>query len=147
APDQSSASSVVTGNAPSAQTDKEGPRDRMKDILDKLVANGTITQAQEEAILKAFKDAAPNKGTEPKHVMGDLLKLSSDYLGVPQGQVMKQMQDGKSLAEIAAATSGKSRDGLISYLVQQVTAQVDKAVADGKVTAEQAQRIKSNLTE
>ena len=148
APDLGSATSVVTGTAGTTQADKEGARDRVKDILDKLVANGTITQAQEAAIIKAFTDAAgDHKGNEAKHVIGDLMKLSSDYLGLPDGQLKQQLKAGKSLGEIANATNGKSRDGLIRFLVEQVTAQVDKALADGKITKEQAERIKSHLTE
>lgn len=146
-PDLTPATSVVTEAAGAIQTDKEGARDRVKDILDKLVANGTITQAQEDAILKAFAEAAAHKGNEAKHVIGDLFKLSSDYLGIPQGQLKQQLRDGKSLGEIANATSGRSRDGLIKFLVDQVTAQVEKALADGKITKEQAARITSHLTE
>jgi polyhydroxyalkanoate synthesis regulator phasin len=148
APELTSATSVVAGTTGATGTDKEGAKDRVKDILDKLVAKGTITQAQEEAILKAFKDAAGDKDKgELKHVFGDLGKLASDYLGLPPGQIKQQLKDGKSLGEIANATQGKSRDGLIRFLVEQVTAQVDKALADGKFTKEQAERIKSHLTE
>ena len=148
APDPTSASSVVAGTAGLTQTDKEGAKDRVKDILDKLVANGTITQAQDEAILKAFREAAgSNDKGELKHVLGDLTKLSSDYLGIPLGQLKQQLADGKSLGEIANATPGHSRDGLIKFLVDQVTAQVEKALAEGKISKEMAERIKSHLTE
>ena len=147
APDLTSAASVVAGTTGATATDKEGTKDRVKDVLDKLVANGTITQAQEEAILKAFRAAAGDKGADLKHVVGDLGKLASDYLGLPPGQIKQQLKDGKSLGEIANATPGKSRDGLMRFLVEQVTAQVDKALADGKITKEQADRMKSHLTE
>jgi polyhydroxyalkanoate synthesis regulator phasin len=148
-PDPGLTASATIGATGAAQTDKEGAHDRVKDVLDKLVANGTITKAQEEAIIKAFKEAAGDhdKKGELKHVLGDLFKLSSDYLGIPEGQLKQQLKDGKSLGEIADTTSTKSRTGLIKFLVEQVTAQVDKAVAEGKLTKEQAERIKSHLTE
>ena len=147
APDATPAAGVLAGTG-AAQTDKEGARDHVKDVLDKLVAKGTITQAQEDAIIKALAEAAgEHKGTEAKHVIGDLMKLSSDYLGLPKGQLAQQLKDGKSLGEIANATAGHSRAGLIKFLVDQVTAQVEKALADGKITKEQAERITSHLTE
>jgi len=148
APERMSAASVVTGAAGATQTDKEGGRDKIKDVLDKLVKNGTITEAQEDAIIKAFKEAAgDHQGNEAKHILGDLMKLSSDYLGIPEGQLKQQLKDGKSLGEIANATADRSRAGLIKFLVDQVTAQVEKALADGKITKEQAERIKSHLVE
>ncbi len=145
-PVQETPTSVVADTTGATQTDKEGARDRVKDILDKLVKNGTITEAQEDAILKAFKDAAGERKHD-KAIFGDLFKLSSEYLGIPEGQLKKQLVDGKSLGDVANATSGKSRDGLITFLVQHVTAQIDKAVADGKLTKEQAEKLKSHLTE
>jgi len=148
APEPTSATNVVTGAAGATQTDKEGGRDKIKDVLDKLVKNGTITEAQEDAIIKAFKEAAgDHQGNEAKHILGDLMKLSSDYLGIPEGQLKQQLKDGKSLGEIANATADRSRAGLIKFLVDQVTAQVEKALADGKITKEQAERIKSHLVE
>jgi len=148
APERMSATSVVTGAAGATQTDKEGGRDKIKDVLDKLVKNGTITEAQEDAIIKAFKEAAgDHQGNEAKHILGGLMKLSSDYLGIPEGQLKQQLKDGKSLGEIANATADRSRAGLIKFLVDQVTAQVEKALADGKITKEQAERIKSHLVE
>lgn len=145
--DLAPAQSVVTPEGMATAVDKEGARDKVKDVLDRLVANGTITQAQEDAILKAFKDAAGQHKGEAKRVMVDLMKLSSDYLGIPLGQLKQQLASGKSLGEIANATSGRSRDGLLSFLVQQATAQIDKALADGKITKDQADRLKAHLTE
>ena len=145
--DLAPAQSVVTPEGMATAVDKEGARDKVKDVLDRLVANGTITQAQEDAILKAFKDAAGQHKGEAKRVMVDLMKLSSDYLGIPLGQLKQQLASGRSLGEIANATSGRSRDGLLSFLVQQATAQIDKALADGKITKDQADRLKAHLTE
>ena len=148
APAQTSAVSAVAPVVGVTQTDKDGPHDKVKDILDKLVASGTITQAQEDAILKAFKDAAgEHKKGEAKHALTDLMKTSSDYLGIPLGQLKQQLAAGKSLGEIANATPGKSRDGLIRFDVEQVTAQIDKALADGKITKDQADRLKAHLLE
>jgi polyhydroxyalkanoate synthesis regulator phasin len=152
---------IDSGSQASVQADREGKdkdkdKDKNKDkgdglkaVLDRLVANGTITQAQEEAILKAFKDAAGHRedGTIVKRILGDLMKLSADYLGIDREALGRQLKDGKSLGEIASATSGKSKEGLITYLVAQVSAQLDQAVAEGKITKERADEAKKGLVE
>ncbi|MEK7285329.1 MAG: hypothetical protein AAB114_05640, partial [Chloroflexota bacterium] len=68
-----------------------------------------------------------------------------DYLGVERGQLMQQMKDGKSLGQIANATSGKSKDGLIAAMVAAANAEIDDAVAKGKLTAEQAAKAKERV--
>jgi hypothetical protein len=129
--------------------DKGDKGDALQAVLNRLVANGTITKAQEEAILKAFKEAAGHRedGAIVKRILGDLMKLSVDYLGIDREALARQLKDGKSLGEIANATAGKSKEGLITYLVAQVSAQLDKAVADGKITKERADEAKKGLLE
>lgn len=46
----------------------------------------------------------------------DLLAVAADYLGATPAQVRSELQSGKSLAEIADTTSGKSAQGLIQTL-------------------------------
>jgi hypothetical protein len=48
---------------------------------------------------------------------GGPLATASTYLGVPVSQLRSELQSGKSLAEIANATSGKSSAGLVSVLL------------------------------
>src|SRR5207247_97640 len=58
-----------------ASVDAKGPKpgapDKVKAILDALVAKGVITQAQEDAILAALKDAAGQKDRDD--VLGRIL--------------------------------------------------------------------------
>ncbi len=149
-PPATTAISAVTGTgAVTAQAEREGKGDRIKDILDRLVKDGTITQAQEDAILKAFKEAAgrhEDRGVA-KHALRDLMKLSADYLGLDKEKLADQLKAGKTLGEIANATAGKSREGLIAFDVAQVSAQLDKAVSEGKITKERADEIKKGLVE
>ena len=78
---------------------------------------------------------------------GDHLQAAATYLGISTTDLQTQLRSGKTLAEIAAATAGKTKDGLIAAIVADETAQIDKAVADGKVTADQATKIKTGLAE
>ena len=56
------------------------------------------------------------------------------------------MRAGQTLAQIANATAGKSRDGLVNALVADATAKVDAAQTAGKITPDQATQLKSNLS-
>lgn len=138
-----------TGAPAGLQAEVERPKTGIKDVLDKLVQNGTITQAQEDAILQALKDAAAARegAALVKRVLADLMKLSVDYIGLPKEAVAGQLKAGKSLGEIADQRPGKSRQGLIDHLVAQVSAQLDKLVADGKITQERADQAKADLVE
>lgn len=139
----------VPPSAASAQAERERPRQRIKEVLDQLVQKGTITQAQEDAILQALKAAAPKaRDGEPRRVVMDILKVSADYIGLPKDQLRDQLKAGKSLGQIADSVGGgKSRAGLIQNDVTVLGAQIDRAVADGKITKEQADKLRAHLTE
>lgn len=117
----------------------EGALDRLRGVLDLLVAAGTITAAQETAILDAAKDAFTKKpDAKPEqaragkfHFTGAIFKVVREYLGVTQKDIEENAKAGKSLAELALA-KGKSRDGLILAIVTTVdkpTAATSVAVA------------------
>ncbi len=138
---------IDTGSA-TAQTHPTTARDRIKDVLDKLVQNGTITQAQEDAIVQAFTDAAGKDKDGRKilaSVLRSLMKTSADYLGLPPGQLRQQLMAGKTLGQIADATPGKSRDGLIAALTTDVNSQIDRLVANGTITADRAAALKAKV--
>lgn len=79
--------------------------------------------------------------------LGDELTAASTYLGISQADLRTQLQSGKSLADIAKATAGKTVDGLIAAIVADETKQIDAAQTAGKITADQATQAKTNLTQ
>ncbi len=80
------------------------------------------------------------------HVEGNPLAAASTYLGISEADLRTKLQAGQNLGQIAAATAGKSRDGLIAALVADETAKIDAAVKAGTLTADQATQLKANLT-
>jgi len=95
-------------------------------------------QAQTAAVATPAPSAppAPDASTAPakpdKHAMlGEAMSAAATYLGVSTSDLKTQMQSGKSLADIANATPGKSRDGLITAL---------SGIADPKVIAKLVDR-------
>ena len=76
---------------------------------------------------------------------GGVLQAASGYLGVPVSTLMTDLRSGRSLADVAGATSGKSEDGLVDALVASVKSQLDKAVSAGKLSADQESKLEANL--
>ena len=54
------------------------------------------------------------------------------------------MRSGKSLGDIAN-DKGKSRDGLVQVLTTAANANIDKAVASNRLTADQAATLKTKV--
>ena len=80
-----------------------------------------------------------------KAFLGDMLQTARDYLGgVTLQDVTAAMRSGKSLGDIAN-DKGKSRDGLVQALTNTANANIDKAVASNKLTAEQAATMKTKV--
>lgn len=72
---------------------------------------------------------------------------ASAYLGITEADLMARIRAGQTLAAIATATPGKSRDGLVAALVTATNAAIDRAVADGKLAADRAAELKSKTAE
>src|SRR3954447_21559375 len=74
--------------------------------------------------------AGPGDGFGVRRHGGDELQAAADYLGLSVGDLLTQLQSGKTLAQIADATNGKSAAGLIDALVKHEQAELAQAVKD-----------------
>jgi len=127
-----------------------GPEEAITSVLSALVAKGTITQAQADAIKASFAAAAPVRGFDgPGKGMGPLGEdraateaLISKTIGVDTATVRTRLAAGESLGAIA----GAKKADLISVLVADETKRIDAAVTAGQLTAEQATTLKAGLT-
>src|SRR5689334_2377040 len=52
--------------------------------------------------------------------MHDDLSVAATYLGLTESQLQAKLRSGKTLAEVANATDGKSADGLVDALLVAV---------------------------
>ena len=137
----------------STTTDQESSKARLKAALDRLVAKGTITQAQENAILQALKDAEPSAKPKPpvrpsvKSFIGERARAASTYLGLSEKELALQLRSGQSLADVANGLSaqGKSAAGLTALITKTANDKVDQAVAATTLTAEQAAVLKHRI--
>jgi hypothetical protein len=135
--------SVLDGEIASAAPANSGT-DKLKSILDGLVAKGLITVGQADAILAAVKAAEPvrDNGTA-KRVFARLLEESAKYLGLSIGELKTKLA-GTTLNQVAETTAGKSQAGLAVTLQNAVDAAIDKALAEAKLTKEQADKAKAD---
>jgi hypothetical protein len=73
------------------------------------------------------------------------LSAAASYLGLSQSELATQLRSGKTLAQIAAATPGKSAAGLVDALVAATTTKLDAAVKAGRLTPALEQTILAKL--
>lgn len=72
------------------------------------------------------------------------LDTAASYLGLSESQLESQLDQGKTLAQIAK-DRGKSVDGLVDALVKEANAKIDAAVKAGDLTQSQADAFKAGL--
>lgn len=147
----------TVGGPTAGLAEQGGPKVKLKAALDALVAKGTITQAQEDAVVQAIKDAEPTPRPNVRPArpivpgvmsfVGDLTKAASDYLGMDLKTLVTQLRGGKSVADIANGLSaqGKSSTGLIDTLTKTANDKLDQAVAAKTLTADQAATLKPKI--
>jgi polyhydroxyalkanoate synthesis regulator phasin len=141
----------VTEDVPSALEGEVGTAapansgtDKLRTVLDGLVAKGLITVGQADAIVAAMKAAAPVRDNGiVKRVLAGLLEESAKYLGVTMAELKTKLA-GTTLAALADTTPGKTSAGLAATLQNAVNSAVDKALAEARLTTEQADRAKAD---
>jgi hypothetical protein len=146
----------TTTTAPSTDDDADedakdgGDRTQhLQDALTPLVANGTITQAQADAVIEALKAAGPPDGGHRGHGhhgfgfgfgrFGDLDTIAS-ALGITTDELRTALEDGQSIKDLAAA-KGVDVQKVIDAVVAEVKTKVDEQVAAGRITQDEADRI------
>src|SRR5258708_12380879 len=127
------ASMTAPNTNPTDAMNDDKSKAKLKAVLDALVAKNVITQAQEDAIIAALTAAHDKDHPKLREFVGDVLKESVDYLGLPAETVRKDLMAGQSLGEIANATAGKSRDGLVDTLDTKPAARPKAPPTSGKL--------------
>ena len=132
---------VSTGSA--ALADNGKGKDRLSSLLSGLVAKGTITQSQADAIVKAQSDVktAGKAAMETNRAAVDAVVTAT--LGITADTIKARLKAGESLATIA----GAKKDTLIAAITTEINRQIDAAVVAGKLTAAQAAERKAKTVE
>jgi lambda repressor-like predicted transcriptional regulator len=133
--------------------------------IDAAVAAGDITKEEGDALKRRVRsgdvpevlpsfggpgmaipvgpDVMPGPGVLARF---DPLDVAANHLGMDEADVLAALRDGKSLADLAKAR-GKSVDGLEQALRDAIREDADKAVEDGALTKEQADRLVEKLSD
>lgn len=140
------------GVEPSALSD--ALKQALKNRIDEAVEAGRISKEQADELRERI-DASEypllfGRGGHAgsgfgHHVHFEVLETAASYLGLTEAELREELQD-KTLAEIAKE-QGKTIAGLVQQLVATQTKRIDEAVADGRLTDEQATELKANLAE
>jgi hypothetical protein len=129
-----------------------------KSDLDKAVSDKKLTQSQADDVYSNLKDRIDDlvngqlrlhfRGHGgpggPGFFFGGNLDAAAKYLGLSESALRDQLQDGKSLADVAKAQN-KDVNGLKDAILASQKSALDKAVADKKLTQAQADDIYDNL--
>ena len=110
------------------------------ETLDEQVAAGKLTQAQADALKTRGFDFGPMFGGpgERSPLNGvQIMDAAATALGMTRDDLMTQLKDGKSLADVATA-QGISTEKLTADLLAQVKTQLDGLVSASKLTQAQA---------
>jgi membrane peptidoglycan carboxypeptidase len=123
----------VSSNSTAFADNNRGEK-RMSSILSGLVSNGTITQSQADAIVKASEGVkAASKAVRDANRTA-LDSVITSTLGISLETVVSRLKAGETLSTIA----GDKKSALITALVAEINKQIDTALAAGKITANQA---------
>lgn len=128
----------------------------MKNRIDAAVEAGQLTEEQasrlkERIDAEEFPLLGPRgpkgpgfHGHGPGHLgRGEVLAAAASYLGLTEAELREQVP-GKTLADVAKE-QGKSVPGLVEAMVAAAGKEIDEAVADGRLTDEQATALKADL--
>lgn len=121
--------------------DRPEPGVRLRAVLQPLVVDGTITAAQADAVTAQLVANRPEGGHGGlgghRGHRGFDGEVVAGVLGIDADTLRTELQDGKTIAEIAAE-QGVDVQTVIDALVSQAQTHLDQAVTDGRLTEDEA---------
>ena len=121
----------------SADADRPDPSDRLQEVLKPLVDDGTITQAQADAVIEALQAASPQDGPGRPGGRGPGFAIVAETLGLTEAEVRDAISNGQTLAQLAEA-NGSSAAALVDAILADIKTHMDEKVAAGELTQEEA---------
>lgn len=129
-----SATVTATDETPAAAPDRGA---RIRETLQALVDDGTITAEQADAVAEHLAEQMPRGGRGHAGGRGFDGTVVADALGVTVDELRAALQDGQSIADVAAA-EGVDVQVVVDALVAEARSRIADAVADGRITQEEA---------
>ncbi|SDD24229.1 hypothetical protein SAMN05660690_3756 [Geodermatophilus telluris] len=119
-------------------TEATTAEDRIRDALSGLVDDGSISQEQADEVATTLSDAGLGGHGGHGWFRGFDLSVAAETLGLSEDDLRTALEaDGASLASVAA-DQGVAVEDLVAALTAAAREHLDEAVADGRLTQEQA---------
>jgi hypothetical protein len=134
APAISFAQDTSTAEAPAADTDHAS---RLLETLQPLIDDGTLTQAQADAVITTLEAARPAVGPGDHRGGGPGLDAAAAAIGVSTDELRAALTDGTTIADVAASKGIDVRT-VIDAMVADLQAHLDEEVASGEHTQAEA---------
>ena len=123
--------------------------ERISEALQVLVDDGTLTEAQRDAVVETLKNARPDRGEfrEPlgqrgPRVAGEIAEI----LGLEGSEIREALRNGSSIAELAEAQGIDSAD-VVDAIVARAEERLDTAVENGRIDDTQAAEMLTRTAE
>jgi hypothetical protein len=122
--------------------------DRIAEALQGLVDDGTITQAQLDAVVETLVQARPERGPRAHGGPGRFAPGAdlAEVLGLERSELREAIAGGQSLADVAAE-QGVDTQELIDALVDAAEERVAAALENGRIDQEKADEILADAAE
>jgi len=125
----------------SADGERPNPSDRLMEVLQPLVDDGTLTQAQLDSVIGTLVAAGPmggeHGGRGGRGGPGPGLETVASTLGMTAEEVRDAISNGQTLAQLAEA-NGSTGQVLIDAILAEMQTHLDEKVAAGDLTQEEA---------
>lgn len=144
-PDQSSAATDATSAAIAQHADevraddtRPEPGTGLREALQALVDDGTITAEQADAVASHLVENRPERGERGDGPLGTAFGLGvgsevlAELLGIDGAELRTQLRNGATLAEIASARGVEVHD-VVDELVAELAKRLDNAVENGRI--------------
>ncbi len=122
----------------------------MTDALAPLVQNGTITQAQADAVTKALQDAKPQGGPGGDHGGrghgGPGLDTAATAIGISADDLRTALQGGQTIAQVAQA-KGVDPQKVIDAIAAEMNKHLDEELASGEHTQAEVDQKKADVVQ
>jgi hypothetical protein len=111
------------------------------DRIEAAVAAGRITRSRADALKQRLEHGGGAPFFGHRFGRGGLggHGVAAHYLGISVATLRSDLESGKSLAQIASSTPGKSVEGLKAAIVSAKKTRLDQAVSSGSITSQQEQ--------
>jgi len=119
---------------------------RISEALQVLVDDGTLTEAQRDAVVETLQNARPDRGEFHDHHGPHGAGEIAEILGLEGSEIREALRNGSSIADLAEAQGIDTAD-IVDAIVASAEERLDAAVENGRIDDAQAAEMLTQATE